>query len=165
MRSRDVAFVFVGAGFPDRTPMKTASAMFDLREVPAGQVAVEASPDRSYDAGEVLSALSKARPAGALAVGVADLSLSMKGGVYVTGVNDPSRGVAAVSLMELKRAADPRTLRERLLKQIAHEVGDLVGLGHCSNPLCIMAFSEDPSQLDAKLPTLCADCGARLASR
>jgi archaemetzincin len=59
--------------------------------------------------------------------------------------------------------ADRAVLRERLLKEAAHEIGHTVGLTHCSDYQCIMAPSHAVEWIDLKGSTLCDACRARVA--
>ncbi|MDG6257190.1 MAG: archaemetzincin family Zn-dependent metalloprotease [Methanomicrobiaceae archaeon] len=51
---------------------------------------------------------------------------------------------------------------DRLVKEGAHEIGHLFGLGHCSDPECIMFMPQTLDDLDRKKKDLCSACRAQL---
>lgn len=64
------------------------------------------------------------------------------------------------------RPADPIALRERLLKELVHELGHTFGLRHCAAADCVMFSSHDLEDTDAKEHRFCSVCLDRfLASR
>ena len=50
---------------------------------------------------------------------------------------------------------DERLFHERLLKEALHELGHAWGLKHCSNPRCVMSFSNSILEVDMKEPRYC----------
>ncbi|MFP3310624.1 MAG: pentalenene synthase [Caldivirga sp.] len=46
----------------------------------------------------------------------------------------------------------------RILKEVIHEVGHTLGLGHCENPSCVMHFSNTLMDTDRKGPGFCPRC-------
>jgi archaemetzincin len=64
------------------------------------------------------------------------------------------------------RPADPIALRERLLKELVHELGHTFGLRHCAAADCVMFSSHDLEDTDSKEHRFCSDCFDRfLAAR
>jgi len=51
---------------------------------------------------------------------------------------------------------------ERLLKESLHELGHGFGLEHCSNPRCVMSFSNSIADVDGKEAKFCSRCAALL---
>jgi archaemetzincin len=48
--------------------------------------------------------------------------------------------------------------RERVLKEVLHELGHTWGLGHCPDPRCVMYFSNMLADTDAKGLEFCPRC-------
>ncbi|AEA46231.1 archaemetzincin family Zn-dependent metalloprotease [Archaeoglobus veneficus] len=57
------------------------------------------------------------------------------------------------------------SLKIRALKEAMHEIGHVLGLAHCSNPRCVMHFSNSIFDTDAKDWKYCDVCRERLESR
>ncbi|MEB3787200.1 MAG: archaemetzincin family Zn-dependent metalloprotease [Desulfurococcales archaeon] len=96
-----------------------------------------------------------------LVVGVTRADGYVDGLNFVFGLAEPRLGVASVYARRLE-AGDPRLFAERLAKEIAHEVGHLLGLGHCSTPGCVMNFSNSLAEVDAKRLWFCEECRRRV---
>ncbi len=77
---------------------------------------------------------------------------------FVFGLASPELGVATVYTARLRGAR----FGERLVKEVLHELGHLLGLGHCSNPRCVMSFSNSVDEVDGKEAWFCEDCSLRL---
>ncbi len=116
------------------------------------------------------------------AVTIAEMLLRMKGAdelllflidvdIYAPGLNYcfgiALKGVAVVSTYRL----DPRfyglpynesLYHERMIKEICHEVGHLLGLQHCSNIKCVMYFSNWIHDTDVKGYIPCERCISKL---
>ena len=81
---------------------------------------------------------------------------------FVFGVASLRGNSAVVSLARLRTRADEGTFMARAVKEIFHEAGHGAGLQHCSNPRCVMHFSNSLAETDAKGEQLCAACLRRL---
>jgi len=82
---------------------------------------------------------------------------------FVFGEAQCPGNVAVISLHRLKPEfyGQPpnRTLfLERSVKEAVHEVGHTLGLGHCSNPACVMFFSNSILDTDRKSLNFCERC-------
>ncbi len=53
----------------------------------------------------------------------------------------------------------------RIVKEIIHEWGHLLGLSHCIDKSCVMSFSNSVIDVDAKTPFFCSKCKERLLRR
>ena len=50
------------------------------------------------------------------------------------------------------------SLADRMEKEAVHELGHTFGMGHCSDPACVMSFSKKLQRADAKLAVMCPAC-------
>ncbi len=53
---------------------------------------------------------------------------------------------------------DVDLFRERMAKEVIHELGHTFGLIHCYNPKCVMRSSTYVEEIDQKNQTLCGRC-------
>jgi archaemetzincin len=51
---------------------------------------------------------------------------------------------------------------ERVAKELIHELGHLLGLGHCNNPGCVMSFSNSIREVDRKSMFFCRECSWKI---
>ncbi len=142
------------------------------KEVSMGQPLV--SPEFAYDgrrkqyfSSAILLKLREVeRETGDRVLGVVDFDLYVPSLNFVFGEADLENRVAIISLCRLKQEfyglpEDRDRLRERVLKEGVHELGHIYGLGHCSNPLCVMHFSNSLLDTDIKKASLCPQCEKR----
>lgn len=73
---------------------------------------------------------------------------------FIFGLADPRIKTAVVSSFRLNGTH----LIDRLVKEIVHELGHLMGLGHCADLRCVMHFSNTLSDTDHKSADLCTGC-------
>jgi len=102
-----------------------------------------------------------------IAVGLTDLDLFVSGLNFVFGLAHPVLRTAVVSLARLDesfygRPPNVALLQRRVLTEVVHEVGHILGLGHCRNPRCAMFFSNSLRDTDLKGPVFCNVCRAHL---
>ncbi|MFP4159303.1 MAG: archaemetzincin family Zn-dependent metalloprotease [Desulfobacterales bacterium] len=57
---------------------------------------------------------------------------------------------------------DKNLFKNRVLKEIVHELGHTWGLPHCDRPGCVMRFSNSADDTDRKNPVFCSRCAAML---
>ncbi len=85
---------------------------------------------------------------------------------FIFGIADRDRGCAVLSVARLIYAqyeSSSSILKERVLKEAAHELGHLRGLRHCHNRHCLMSYSNNLAEVDEKKPSLCQECRSRLS--
>ena len=62
-----------------------------------------------------------------------------------------------------KRQKDQTLFEQRIIKEVAHEIGHLLlGYEHCNNNSCVMRFSENVEEIDQKSNDLCNKCKTKL---
>lgn len=131
------------------------------------------SSRKQYDAVAFLKELAP------LAAGAADKAvfitredLFSSGMQFVFGVT-----LGKTSLVSLARL-DPRfygpvpdpaaanaLFKERILKEVVHELGHASGLGHCGSEKCVMVFSNSLANVDAKRSAFCAKCKKEIKTK
>ncbi len=74
---------------------------------------------------------------------------------FIFGLADVHKNVAIVSIRHL---AINGSLKERLAKEVVHEIGHIFGLGHCKIQNCVMYFSNTIADTDRKGIDLCEEC-------
>jgi archaemetzincin len=100
-------------------------------------------------------------------LGVTGVDLFVPGLNFVFGLADPRNRGAVISLARLYpefygQPRNPQLFKARALKEAIHELGHLWGLDHCSNPACIMFFSNTLTDTDRKGPGFCAQCQSKI---
>jgi archaemetzincin len=96
-------------------------------------------------------------------LGVTGVDLTAPGLNFVFGLADPPSRCAVISLARLYpefygQPRAPRLFKARAVKEAVHELGHLLGLGHCPDPACVMAFSNSLADTDRKGPGFCRRC-------
>ena len=85
---------------------------------------------------------------------------------FVFGEALPDQRVAVVFTKRLKpefygNHPDYNLYFERLVKEVVHELGHLLGLEHCSGN-CVMRFSNSVVEVDEKPKYFCGDCKEKI---
>jgi archaemetzincin len=99
---------------------------------------------------------------------VVQQDLFKNGNSFVFGLARQSIGAAVVSTARLSneyygRDGNDDDLIDRITKEGTHEIGHLLGLGHCNNKECIMFKPDTLDELDRKKKMLCQTCREQLA--
>jgi len=126
---------------------------------------------RQYHSVEIMKALVRNLPKGAARLlGVTGYDLSIPLLTFLFGQAQLDGPVALVSIHRLRQEfygmpPDPALLRERLTKEMLHELGHTFALTHCSRQSCAMSLSTHIELVDTKNAGWCEVCGAHLARR
>jgi len=96
-------------------------------------------------------------------IGIVDVDLYSPHLNFVFGEADYFSSTAIMSLYRLRQEyygqpADEDLLIARACKEIIHELGHTLGLQHCSNPECVMYFSNALADTDRKESYFCENC-------
>lgn len=137
-----------------------------------------AIPESAYDARrrqfqsvEIMKAVARYRPSDATRIlGVTELDLAIPMLTFVFGQAQLDGPVAVVSLCRLRQEfyglqGEESLLRERLVKEVLHEMGHTFGLTHCAETKCAMSLATHIGLVDSKEERYCAHCGEQLAKR
>jgi archaemetzincin len=126
---------------------------------------------RQHQSVEIMKALMSHAPAGAARVlGLTGYDLAIPLLTFLFGQAQLDGKIALVSLARLRQEfygmpPDRTLLRERLTKEMLHELGHTFGLTHCSNGQCAMSLSTHIGLVDTKNAGWCESCGGHLARR
>jgi len=96
-------------------------------------------------------------------LGVAEFDLFVPRLNFVFGEAQCPGKVAVISVFRLKPQfyrldRDDELFIQRIAKEAMHELGHTMGYGHCSNPDCIMFFSNSITDTDRKSARFCERC-------
>ncbi|MDQ7778905.1 MAG: archaemetzincin family Zn-dependent metalloprotease [Planctomycetota bacterium] len=117
-----------------------------------------------YDASAILENIAQGAPDDrAKVVAVTELDLCTPVLAFVFGAAQMNGSAAVVSLARLRQEfyrlpRNDRLLRDRLAKELTHELGHMFGLTHCRQVTCVMHRSDRIALIDAKSSAFCARC-------
>lgn len=141
-----------------------------LPALPVPELAYD--PKRNqYRSVEFMRMLNQHAPQnGSRILGITDVDLSIPMLSFLFGQAQLDGPVAIVSLCRLRQEfyglpAQDDLLRERLTKEVLHEMGHTFGLVHCSEQSCAMSLSTHIGMVDLKTEQYCSRCGLQLAHR
>ncbi|MBS1856752.1 MAG: archaemetzincin family Zn-dependent metalloprotease [Acidobacteria bacterium] len=122
-----------------------------------------------YHSTAILQRLERATQPGVRVLGVTTCDLYVPVLTFVFGEAQLDGGCAVVSTARLEEEfyglpPRPDLLRDRLVKEGAHELGHTFGLRHCPDWRCVMASSHAVERLDIKTAEFCQECRKPLLS-
>jgi archaemetzincin len=96
-------------------------------------------------------------------LGIVDADIFVPRLNFVFGEAECPGKAALVSLWRLRpefygKASNMELFLERITKEAMHELGHSLGLRHCSNPFCVMYFSNSIFETDRKQSLFCTKC-------
>jgi archaemetzincin len=173
------ALYLVAVGNVPAGPMEWAeSAAAEWFPYPVRRLPGLPVPADAYDAGrkqvqsvDIMKALVRAAPKDTMRLlGITEADLSIPVLSFLFGQAQFDGPVAVVSLCRLRQEfyglpGEDTLLKERLSKEILHELGHTFGLTHCGDERCAMSLSTHIGLVDAKSERFCGRCGAHLARR
>ncbi len=94
---------------------------------------------------------------------ISDIDLYCEGLNFIFGQADLYSRICVVSLYRLRpefyiSKSDKNIFLERTLKEAVHELGHILGLNHCKDLKCVMAFSNSLADTDTKESSFCDNC-------
>ena len=139
-----------------RTPCQIRPETFDL------SFALD-NNRQQYHSTAIIQRMERAVDPDARVLGVTASDLYVPVLTFVFGEAQLDGNCAVVSTARLKEEfygmpPRPDLLRERLLKEAAHELGHTFGLRHCADWHCVMTSSHAVERLDVKGADFCQAC-------
>lgn len=124
-----------------------------------------------YKSVEIMKALARCAPSDAARIlGVTEVDLAVPTLTFVFGQAQLDGPVAVMSLCRLRQdfyglPGDEGVLRDRVVKEVLHELGHTFGLTHCAESKCVMSLATHIGLVDTKEERYCARCGEQLVQR
>ena len=103
-------------------------------------------------------------------LGIVDADIYVPELNFVFGEAKCPGKAALISLWRLRpeyygKSPNMELFVERSTKEAVHELGHTFGLRHCSNPFCVMYFSNSIFDTDRKQSLFCGKCQIKLAKQ
>lgn len=123
---------------------------------------------RQYKGDDILTMLTRLEvPQAKRVLGIIDADCYTPGLNFIFGQARMHGRDAFIALPRLRQSfyglpEDELLFQERVLKEAVHELGHTYGLGHCSDPKCVMHFSNSLLDTDIKKADFCAQCQGKL---
>ena len=100
-------------------------------------------------------------------IAVANFDIFMGDMNFIFGVAQKGGRLCMISLYRLDerfygKESNYERVKERAVKEAAHELGHCYGLEHCRRRECVMSFSDNIMLVDAKRPFFCENCREEL---
>lgn len=100
-------------------------------------------------------------------LGITDKDIYAESLNFVFGQAYCPGNFAVVSIHRLdpvfyKQKPNEKLLIERVVKEAVHEVGHMLGLGHCTISTCVMSFSNTVGDVDRKSKDFCQSCNRKI---
>jgi archaemetzincin len=117
-----------------------------------------------YDADKIITHLDAMTTGARYRLGITQYDICTAILTFVFGESQLGGRTALISVYRIKDTLPERTYL-RSAKIGCHEVGHLMGIGHCRAPDCLMRFSSNLEALDRLPLGLCSACTYDLARR
>ncbi len=123
---------------------------------------------RQFHSTAILQQLERISDPNARVVGITAADLFVPVLTFVFGEAQLEGNCAVVSCARLSEEfyglpGREDLLRERLVKETAHELGHTFGLRHCADWHCVMSTSHAVARIDVKTAEFCRSCASTVA--
>ena len=104
-------------------------------------------------------------------IGIVDVDLYTPGLNFIFGAANRIGGnLCIISITRLEdefygKISNDSIFKERVKKEVIHELGHLFGLTHCEDPHCVMHFSNSLLDTDVKSYNFCKKCLKKLEAK
>lgn len=118
---------------------------------------------RQYNGNELMKEVEKLVPGHQKVLALFNVDLFIPILTYIFGQAMLNGRIGIVSAYRLSNErygleADPALFFDRLVKEVMHELGHMLGLIHCHSPLCVMRSSTYVEDIDQKHSYFCKLC-------